>query len=62
MLAADPDFEGVGEAVDGREAVEQARELRPDVVVMDIRMPRPRRNRSHEATSRRSPIRRESSS
>ena len=40
MLAADPDFEIVGEAGDGVEAVEQARTLRPDVVVMDIRMPR----------------------
>jgi DNA-binding NarL/FixJ family response regulator len=40
MLAADPDFEIVGEAADGLEAAELARQLRPDVVVMDIRMPR----------------------
>jgi DNA-binding NarL/FixJ family response regulator len=40
MLAADPDFEIVGEAVDGADAVEQALKLRPDVVLMDIRMPR----------------------
>jgi DNA-binding NarL/FixJ family response regulator len=40
IFAADPDFDVVGEAGDGVEAVEQTRELRPDVVVMDIRMPR----------------------
>ena len=40
MLAADAEFEVVGEAVDGADAVEQARTLQPDVVVMDIRMPR----------------------
>jgi DNA-binding NarL/FixJ family response regulator len=40
MLAAQHDLEVVGEATDGAEAVEQALKLRPDVVVMDIRMPR----------------------
>jgi DNA-binding NarL/FixJ family response regulator len=40
MLVADPEFEIVGEAADGAEAVEQAVRLRPDVVLMDIRMPR----------------------
>jgi DNA-binding NarL/FixJ family response regulator len=40
MLTADPDFEIVGEAVDGADAVEQAIRLHPDVVLMDIRMPR----------------------
>jgi DNA-binding NarL/FixJ family response regulator len=39
LLAAESDFEVVGEAVDGREAVEMARELKPDVIVMDLSMP-----------------------
>ena len=38
-LAAEPDLEVVGEAVDGRDAVERAERLRPDVVLMDVRMP-----------------------
>ena len=33
-------FELVGEAADGDEAVERAKELRPDLVLMDINMPR----------------------
>ena len=40
MLGAQDDMEIVGEAADGGEAVEQALALRPDVVIMDIRMPR----------------------
>ena len=40
MLGAQEDFEVVGEAEDGAQAVEEALRLRPDVVVMDIRMPK----------------------
>jgi DNA-binding NarL/FixJ family response regulator len=40
LLAAEDGIEVVGEAVDGEEAVSQASALKPDVVLMDIRMPR----------------------
>ncbi|MFI2641414.1 response regulator [Streptomyces sp. NPDC018610] len=39
LLNAMPDIEVVGEAVNGRDAVVKVRELSPDVVLMDIRMP-----------------------
>jgi DNA-binding NarL/FixJ family response regulator len=39
MFGADPRFEVVGEAGDGAEAVSAAERLRPDVILMDLRMP-----------------------
>jgi DNA-binding NarL/FixJ family response regulator len=39
ILGAQPDIEVVGEAADGQQAVAAARRLRPDVALMDIRMP-----------------------
>ena len=39
LLSGEPEIEIVGEASTGREAVERARRLDPDVVLMDVRMP-----------------------
>ena len=40
VLSVEDDIEVVGEAADGLEAIEQARATRPDVVLMDVQMPR----------------------
>ncbi len=40
VLGGEPDLDLVGEASDGQEAIEKAQELMPDVVLMDVRMPR----------------------
>ena len=39
VLGSEPDMEVVGEAATGKEVVERATELRPDVILMDIQMP-----------------------
>lgn len=39
VLSREPDLDVVGEARDGREAIDLARRLRPDLIVMDVRMP-----------------------
>lgn len=40
VLALEPGFQVVGEASDGAQAVQMAEELRPDIVLMDVQMPR----------------------
>src|ERR1700676_4710879 len=47
LLNAEPDIEVVGEAPDGAAAIEAVRESQPDVIVMEIQMPR---NSGLEAT------------
>src|SRR5664279_1682771 len=40
MLASEPDLEVVGEATDGDDAITQTLELLPDVLLLDVQMPR----------------------
>jgi DNA-binding NarL/FixJ family response regulator len=39
LLVLEPEFEVVGEAADGREALEKVSQLRPDILMLDLRMP-----------------------
>jgi len=39
LLSARPEWKVVGEAIDGLDAVSKARDLKPDVVIMDVTMP-----------------------
>ncbi|MFN9741747.1 MAG: response regulator transcription factor, partial [Acidobacteriota bacterium] len=39
IISAEPDFEVIGEASNGREAVQEAELLQPDIVLMDVSMP-----------------------
>ena len=52
LLEPEHDLQVVGEAGDGSEAVEAAARMRPDVILMDIRMPRLERDRSDAANPR----------
>ena len=52
ILEIEPDLHVVGEAADGEQAVAQVAALRPDVVLMDVRMPGRRRHRGHAAAHR----------
>ena len=40
MLSANPDFEVVGQAEDGREAIRSVAQLLPDLILMDLSMPK----------------------
>ena len=52
-MLAEEGYDVVGQAGDGEAAVELAFELRPDLVVMDVKMPEARRHRRRRADRRR---------
>ena len=52
ILEAEDDIEVVGEASDGEEAVSRTRSVRPDVVLMDVQMPKWTVSRPRAASSR----------
>ena len=61
VLSVEDDIEVVGEAADGLEAIERARATCPDVVLMDVQMPRHGRHRGDPPPRRRRPRTRASS-
>ena len=52
LLEAEPDLKVIGEACDGSEAVKMARQLRPDIMLLDLAMPRAARSGSFARTRR----------
>jgi DNA-binding NarL/FixJ family response regulator len=58
LLEAEPDFKVIGEASDGQEAVKLAQELKPDVLLLDLAMPRqPGLDALRELASSATPVR-----
>ena len=57
-MLAEEGYDVVGQAGDGEKAVELAEEHRPDLVILDVKMPRARRHRGGRADRRRSGSRR----
>ena len=51
ILLTRPELRVVAEVADGLEAVQKAQELQPDLILLDIGLPQPKRNRSCEAYS-----------
>ena len=47
LLEAEPDYEVIGEASDGAEAVNVVRQLKPDILLLNLRMPRYDSRESH---------------
>ncbi len=49
LLLNEQDIEIIGEAKDGKEAILKTKELKPDIVLMDVRMPEMNGQKSHTA-------------
>jgi DNA-binding NarL/FixJ family response regulator len=55
LIGLEPDLEIAGEAEDGKKAIELARKLKPDVVLMDVAMPRCNGTKATQCITRQSP-------